>query len=114
MPEMKRLTVRFGLALWSELEQEAEMEAISAAQFIREAALAAVIRRRALRGEPVDRVAEEVAGKMRQDAPELEDLEHVIADVYRNAPAELRSIIQKVDARSQQWIRDNYGLPEDF
>jgi hypothetical protein len=50
---MRATTVRFGADLWEMLEREAERTGVSVAQYIREAALARVAYRAAVRGEPL-------------------------------------------------------------
>lgn len=56
MPEMHRLTVRFGVTLWRLLQEEAERDGVSAAQFVREAALVMVATRRVERGDSLHAV----------------------------------------------------------
>jgi hypothetical protein len=50
---MRATTVRFGTDLWEMLEREAERTGVSVAQYVREAALARVAYRAAVRGEPL-------------------------------------------------------------
>lgn len=50
---MRATTVRFGTDLWEMLEREAERTGVSVAQYVREAALARVAYRSAVRGEPL-------------------------------------------------------------
>lgn len=51
---MRRATIRFGNATWMLLEREAELDGVSVAQWVREAAIARAVWVRAMRGEPIE------------------------------------------------------------
>lgn len=108
---MKRFPMRVGLALWSHIEREAERDGVSAAQFVREAAIAEIARRRALRGEPLDQAADEIARAVTEDRNDDEQkLQAVIANIRDVALPEVIQIIRRVEPDTREWIIDAYNL----
>jgi hypothetical protein len=64
---MQKTTLRISRPVLQIIQEEAEHDGISTAQFIREAALAAAIRRRMLRGHDPDHVAIDLAQRIYAD-----------------------------------------------
>lgn len=108
MPEMRRQTVRFGDSLWSLIEDESNRDGVSAAHWIREAALARALWERQRRGDPngpaiVDTIHEEQRAENERHA-------QAVRDVLAHARPELEAMLPLLPPASASWIRDLYGL----
>jgi len=105
---MRRVTVRFGESLWSLIEDECNRDGVSAAQWIRDAALARALWERQRRGlhaglDALDAVRGEYVLEDQRSA-------QVIEDVQAHAFAELRALLEKLPPESAEIIRRWYKL----
>lgn len=108
MPEMRRVTVRFGESLWDLIEDESNRDGVSAAQWIRDATLARALWERERRGE---RNGHEVLAAVREEhRAENIALQKVVCEVLALARPDLDAILHKLPADSAEWLRDLYGL----
>lgn len=108
MPEMRRVTVRFGESLWDLIEDESNRDGVSAAQWLRDAALARALWERERRGEHAGTDA--LAAVRDEHRAEDENLQRVVRDVLARARPELEAILGKIPAESAEYVRDLYGI----
>jgi len=105
---MRPVPVRFGESLWALIEDEANRDNVSAAQWIRDAALMRALWEQQRRNvtDGID-VLEVVRNEYRA---EDEAFSRVVRDVLRHARSELDATIQKLPRRSARIVRRWYGL----
>lgn len=108
MPEMRRQQIRFGESLWALIEDESNRDGVSAAQWIREAALARALWERQRRGDPngVDTLTAIREQHRTEDARRIQ----AIADILENARPELDAMLARVPPTTAAWIRELYGI----
>jgi hypothetical protein len=110
MAEMRRQTLRFGESLWDLIEDEANRDGVSGAQWIRDAALARAMWERQRRGES-DGV--DVLRAIRQEhRAEDERQQQAIREILGDPDAleALEQLIDRVPPGTAHWIRALYGL----
>ena len=80
---MKATTVRFGEDLWAMLEREARNLGVSAAQFVREAAIMRVAMLAGRRGDPDAELSiAQIAARARSAAPQVHELAKALAESH--------------------------------
>jgi hypothetical protein len=114
MPEMRRVTIRFSASLWSLIEEEAQQEGVSAAQFVRDGTLTRVLWERVRRGVDLDEAVRQAANALReQEETDLRQVELAVEQVLVYAAPELNGILRKLDGVTPEradYIRALYGL----
>ena len=112
--EMRRVTIRFGQSLWRVVEEEARRDGVSAAQFVRDGALARVMWQRGHRGEQLERSAAELTRALREEeAAEMSELTLAVQQVLAHAAPELNAVLRALDATAPEqaiYVRQLYGV----
>lgn len=108
MPEMRRQTLRFGESLWDLIEDESNRDGVSAAHWIREAALARALWERQRRGEASG--PDILAAIIEEHRAENERMMQTVRDVLAHARPQLDEMLAILPPDSANWLRDLYGL----
>jgi GAF domain-containing protein len=91
---MKATTVRFGEDLWVMLEREARTLGVSAAQFVREAAIMRVAMLAGSRGDPdAELTIADIAARSQGRRPQLDDIAKALAEPGRLAALHAASLV---------------------
>lgn len=108
MPEMRRVTVRFGESLWGLIEDESNRDGVSAAQWLRDAALARALWERGRRGELNGQV---VLDAVREEhRAEDERRQEAMLTVLQHARPELEATLAKLPPATAAYFREVYEL----
>ena len=114
VPEMRRVTIRFGHSLWRVVAEEARRDGVSAAQFVRDGALARVMWQRGRRGEPLEQSTAELTRALREEeAAEMSEITLAVQQVLAHAAPELNAVLRALDATAPEqatYVRQLYGV----